>query len=254
MTTQSTDLRAPVVIDDLPKLQWVECVTCIAGESVEGADDAQAWAQKHVDDRPTHGRFRLVNQSAWQLEPSNAGGGQPVVVETLQPGDALQVLERTADVLAHWREQPWPAVADAAKGIGLLVFDQLEACELWEPLPAYEQSAVHWLMAEGHIVGCITEDRVDVEREGHRIRDLHDGAVYFTGLCRRGHLVSTHGQGRDAKIAAEFATRFGALPAGWRGEVMRRLIAGQDATEVIAYAAMFINILRSTYGVNVLRP
>jgi len=163
--------------------------------------------------------------------------------------DSLTVVDLAIECLKRWQFYTWPEVQRAAKSVGPLVLEQLVSRDLWDDLTQADQAAVHWIMAEGHVVSGVREERLDRDREGPRIQSLYEAAEHFTALCGGRWYPGKHSRERESRSAVEFAGRLTAMTDGWREEAMRRALAGQDITEAIAQAVMYRNILRSVYGI-----
>ncbi|WP_405729289.1 hypothetical protein OG607_28165 [Streptomyces sp. NBC_01537] len=162
--------------------------------------------------------------------------------------EGLRQIEEHIALLRFWQGQPWSEVCEAAKAVGPMVLAQLTGCGLWDGLPAHEQAAVYWAMAEGHSVSSIGPDYVDPDRDGPRVRDVHDAADYFTSMCATHRYPRDFDRKRAGRTAFQFAERFTRLPEGWRAEVMRRILNGRDAGSAVSHAQISINFLHSVYG------
>ncbi|MCX4910992.1 hypothetical protein [Streptomyces sp. NBC_00878] len=163
--------------------------------------------------------------------------------------DSLTVVDLAIECLKRWQFYTWPEVQRAAKSVGTLILEQLVSRDLWDGLTQADQAAVHWLMAEGHAVSGVQEERLDRDREGPRIQSLYEAADHFTALCGGRWYQGKQGRVREGRSAVDFAARFTVMPDGWREEAMRRAMAGQDIASTIAQAAMYRNILRSVHGI-----
>jgi len=165
--------------------------------------------------------------------------------------DTLPEISRNADVLRAWPEScTWKELQEAAAAIGPLLRRHLELNEVWDLLPAAERAAVLWVTASG--VKHSPSSRPPQEQYlSSTIRELLDAVDYFgklymvSGTCRLPHQRSM-----AARDGEEFAVRFVALPEGWRGEVVRRIRAGEDFEAAISNSAVSRNILRSVYGID----
>ncbi|MGC0423231.1 hypothetical protein [Embleya sp. AB8] len=164
--------------------------------------------------------------------------------------DALALREMSA-TLWRWKLEPWPEIAETARSAGPIMQDRLVANRLWESLPASEQAAVHWAMTSGHELAGLTEARLDYEREGVSIRRLADHLRHVADLCDGWK----HGKrAKDARYAEEIGRSLAALPDGWRGEAVRRIMTGEDVPSTLADATRGINILRNVYGIDTGKP
>jgi hypothetical protein len=164
--------------------------------------------------------------------------------------DSLTVVDLAIECLNRWQFYTWPEVQRAAKSVGPLVLEQLVSRDLWDGLTQADQAAVHWIMAEGHVVSGVREEHLNRKREGPRIQSLYEAADHFTALCGSRWYQGKQGRVREGRSAVDFAARFTALPGGWREEAMRRAMAGQDIASTIAQAAVYANVLRGVYGID----
>jgi hypothetical protein len=144
---------------------------------------------------------------------------------------------------------PWDEVARLAGPAGVLLRDHLVGVGLWPRLSRAEQAGVHWAMAQGCMLGGVRREWVGPD---HRA-----GLSELAGIVRyyADRLAGTAWQRNPARqaaadLAADFAERFVRLPEGWRGEVMRRVIAGADPTTTIHQAVGAMNVLHSTFGID----
>ncbi|WP_456341053.1 DUF7848 domain-containing protein, partial [Streptomyces scabiei] len=61
------EVSADIGISDLPAREWVECADCLRGSDIDNADDAKAWAEEHIKERPYHLRYRTVSQTPFSV-------------------------------------------------------------------------------------------------------------------------------------------------------------------------------------------
>lgn len=158
-------------------------------------------------------------------------------------------MRRLSGVLADWEQLPWPQVAEAARAVGPVVWEELSVRGMWACLPEHDQASVYWTMAEGHVVGCIDERWMRPEREGPRIVELREACDYFTHKCSP-RFPTDYGRALDAETADGFADRFRKLPHAWQAEVMRRLMKGQDVMGTVCKAQQSINVLHHVHGIS----
>lgn len=165
--------------------------------------------------------------------------------------DGLLALGLLADRLKSWDAHPWSEVQRITESVGPAILEQLVGRNLWDGMTPHDQAAVYWVMAEGHSVAGVGEQWVHPDREGPRIESLHQAADHYGAMCGARWHPRSYGRDRQIRSGVEFTARFAALPEGWREEVMRRALTGQGIASAVAQAAMYRNILRSAYGIDV---
>lgn len=163
--------------------------------------------------------------------------------------DGLTALGLAVEVLQEWSSRPWEEVQKSAEAVGPLLREQLIDRGLWDGLELHDHAAVHWVMAEGHLVS-VKEKWLDGHREGLRMQSLLEAADHYGALCGASWRPRSYGREEQIRSAVDFANRFTALPDGWREEAMRRALAGQDIASAVAQAALQCNVLKSLYGID----
>lgn len=163
----------------------------------------------------------------------------------------LTVLALTTEGLKKWETHPWGEVQRMARSVGPAILEQLVSRNLWDGMTPHDQAAVHWVMAEGHSISGVGEKWVSPDREGPRIESLHQAADHYGAICGGRWHPRSYGRDKQIRSGVEFTARFDALPEGWREEAMRRALTGQGIASAVAQAAMYRNILRSVYGIDV---
>ncbi|WP_406297456.1 hypothetical protein OG948_17470 [Embleya sp. NBC_00888] len=176
------------------------------------------------------------------MKPADEGSPEP---------EHLPDLRKLSALLERWRMEPWAEIAEAARTAGMLLRDHLVASGRWETLPAGEQAAVQWAMATGHVLVTKPRRHRYLDEDGARLHRLAEIARHVADLCDGW----THGErARDARRAEDVGRRMAALPHGWRGEAMRRVMDGEDPLAVVAEASIALNILRNVYGIDARIP
>lgn len=143
-----------------------------------------------------------------------------------KPDGSLEELRRALDTLAQWQNQQRRDVRKAIGAIAPLVSTELKHRERWDDLPAHDQAALYWALANGRRLSQIT----------NRFGEPHHGDRMITDHCRDVTYFAAHCNGRCARWpeadpkrrrltnrAVENLWIFEQLPDNWKAETLGAL-------------------------------